>query len=262
MDDMNLDLESLLGEAPKEPSHGKEEQKAPTYNKSNYSGGNNYNNNGGGNNYNRNKQKNSINMYEVEIITEKEISTDTFNKEGRTFAVHTHKCPEDEVKKILVIAKKLIKDGFTFRHDGAADDAVQNLILEVEDATVESYLPYKKFNENIEKPIISNYYELPYSYACNAYGQRFNDLKKGARGIYASKVQNLLGKDCTNPVDFLICYNPSGDESYPEYVKGQKINYEELGSLGFYLKVTDKSGIAVYNIKNKSSLENLIELLK
>lgn len=257
-----MDLDSLLGEQPiVPPSYGKEESEKP---KSNYSSGNNYNNNNGG--YNKNKgnfkKGNGVNMYEVEFIKAKDIDTDAFNKVGRSFAVHAFKPTDDDKKKILIIAKKLIKDGFTYRHDGPADDEVSNLILEIEDATIESYLPYKKFNENIEKPIIVNYFELPYQYAATLYGQRYNDMKPGGRAVFASKVQALLGKECTNPVDFLICYNPTGDEMQPAYEKGKKIDYENLGSLGFYLKIAEKAGIGVYNIKNESSLKNLIELLK
>lgn len=219
-----------------------------------------YNNNNYNNNYNKDKPK--INMYEVDFITSKKIDTDTFEKSGRSFAVHVYEGSEDIEKKILFVATKLVEEGFVFRHNGASDNKLQNKILEIDNIKVESYLPYPKFNENIKKATISNFFELPFKYAAELYGQRYNELKKGARAIYASQLQSLLGKECNNPVDFLLCYSPDGSERHPVYEKGKKIDYTKLGTLGFYLKVTDASGIATYNFKNDSSITSLIKLIK
>lgn len=239
---MNFDeLEKMVGE--------KEKESTPYVKKE-------YNNNG---NY---KKENKINMYEVETIPSKEIDTDIFEKKGRSFAVHLFNAPDDVKKKVMIIANALVEQGFVFRHDGNKEDEVQNSILEIDNIKVESYLPYGKYNDNIQKPIISNFYELPFNYASQLYGQKYNELKKGARAIYASKVQALLGKDCTNPVDFFICYSASGDETYPKYDKNKKIDYTKLGSVGFYLRVTDKSGIATYNFKNDESISSLVKLIK
>lgn len=218
------------------------------------------------NNYNKNnsygKKEDKINMYEVDVIPSKEIDTDIFEKNGRSFAVHTYEITPDAEKKMMIIANALVEQGFVFRHNGNKEDEIQNKILEIDNIKVESYLPYAKFNEDIAKPIISNYYELPFNYAAQLYGQRYNEMKKGARSIYASKVQSLLGKECTNPVDFFLCYSPDGSETTPKFEKGKKYDYSKLGTLGFYLKVTDKSGIATYNFKNDASIASLVKLIK
>jgi len=103
---------------------------------------------------------------------------------------------------------------------------------------------------------LTNPYELPYKYAAHLYGQRYNELKKGAKAVYASKLMAALGEDCNNPVDFLICYSPDGKE----HLNGKdKIDYKKLGSLSFYLKICQSSGIPVYNFKNKESIVNFVE---
>ena len=210
-------------------------------------------------------KKDSVNMYDVEFIEPKDIDTDTFEKKGRSFMVETHNAPEDVVERIIKVASKLISDGFKFRHDGNADDEVQNKILTMcEEKDYESYIPFKKYNENIKKPITPNSFELPYRYAAKIYGPSYNEkLGKGAKAVFASKVHAILGKDSDNPIDFLIAYNINGDETYPPFKKnGPKIDYSKLGNLGFYLKVTDKTNINVYNFKNTDSIKNLIELIK
>ncbi len=209
------------------------------------------------------KKKPSVNMYEVETITSKKIDTDSFDKVGKSFAVHTFEADDETMKKILVVSNILIEQGFVFRHNGRSEDKLQNKILEIDNIKVEHYLPYvKNFNESTTKPIIVNYYELPYNHAAELYGQKYNELKKGAKAIYANQVQTLLGKDCTNPVDMLLCYSPDGSERPPAYEKGKKYDYSKLGSLNFYLRVADVTGISVYNFKNTESIQSLVKLIK
>lgn len=209
------------------------------------------------------KKKPSVNMYEVETITSKKIDTDSFEKVGKSFAVHTFEADEDTIKKIVVVATILAEQGFVFRHNGRTDDKLQNKILDIDNIKVEHYLPYVKgYNENTTKPIIANYYELPFNHAAELYGQKYNELKKGSRAIYANQVQTLLGRDCTNPVDMLLCYSPDGSERPPVYEKGKKYDYTKLGSLNFFLRVTDVSGISVYNFKNSESIQSLVKLIK
>ena len=208
------------------------------------------------------KKKPQVNMYEVDVITSKKIDTDSFEKEGKSFAVHLFDANEDIEKKILFVAGVLIEQGYVFRHNGNANDKLQNKILEIDNVVVESYLPYGKYNENIKKSTIVNYYELPFNYAAQLYGQKYNDLKKGAKAIYASQVQTLLGKECTNPVDMLLCYSPDGSERPPVFEKGKKYDYSKLGTLNFYLRVTDVAGIATYNFNNSESISSLVKLIK
>ena len=248
-----INIDDLLGDdnlTP--PSHGKEEPKQSSYSKPAYNG-----------NYKKNENK--VNMYDVEFIEPKDIDTSIFEKDGKSFMVIAHDAPEEVVEKILKVVKKLHSDGFIFRHDGNATDTVQNKILEIYgDSNVESYIPFKKYNEDIEKPISPNGYEAPFRYASKLYGGSYNEkLSKGAKAVYASKVHALLGKDSNSPIDFLLCYSASGDETYPPYKKGgPKIDYSKLNNTGFYLRVTDATSINVYNFKNSDSIKNLVELIK
>ena len=189
-----INIDDLLGDdnlTP--PSHGKEEPKQSSYSKPSYNG-----------NYKKNENK--VNMYDVEFIEPKDIDTSIFEKDGKSFMVIAHDAPEEVVEKILKVVKKLHSDGFIFRHDGNATDTVQNKILEIYgDSNVESYIPFKKYNEDIEKPISPNGYEAPFRYASKLYGGSYNEkLSKGAKAVYASKVHALLGKDSNNPIDFFI----------------------------------------------------------
>lgn len=212
------------------------------------------------------KKKPTVNMYEVDTITSKKIDTDSFEKVGRSFAVHTFEADEETMKKILVVANILVEQGFVFRHNGRNDDngmdKLQSKILEIDNIKVEHYLPYAKFNKKVDKSVLVNYYELPFNYAAELYGQKFNDLKKGSKALYANTVQTLLGKDCNNPVDMLLCFSPDGSERPPVYEKGKKYDYTKLGSLNFYLRVADVSGISVYNFKNSDSIQSLVKLIK
>lgn len=242
---MSIDFDALMDDV-KKPSYGSDNTESQSHGKKDDS------------------KKDTVNMYDVEFIEPKDIDTDTFEKKGRSFMVETHNAPEDVVEKIIKVSAKLIREGFKFRHDGNAEDEVQNKILTMCEAKdVESFLPFKKYNENIEKPITPNTFELPYKYAAKIYGPAYNEkLSKGAKAVYASKVHAILGKESDNPIDFLICYNVNGDEVYPPYKKnGPKIDYSKLGNLGFYLKVTDKTNINVYNFKNMDSIKNLLELI-
>ena len=261
----SIDIDSLMDDVQK-PSYG--EDAAPKKEATNYNGNNGGNGNYNKGNYNGNykKKEKTTNMFEVEFVEPKDIDTDTFEKNGRSFMVVEHNIPEEVAEKIVKVATKLLQDGFTFRFDGTQkESALQNKILSMcGDKNVECYIPYKKFNENIENGITPNAYELPYRYASKLYGKAFNEkLGKGSKAMHATKIHALLGINSDNPIDFLICYNVNGDEVYPPYKKGgPAIDYTKLGNLGFYLKATDKTNINVYNFKKIDSIKNLIELIK
>ena len=115
-----------------------------------------------------------------------------------------------------------------------------------------------------DEAIETNGYEKPYRIAAKYImgGERFNALGKGIKAINASIVMTMLGAECDNPVDFLICYSPDGREHMPVYNpkgKNEKVDYTKLGSLGNYLKIAKNAGIPVYNFKNKTSLLNFVK---
>lgn len=235
---------------------------------SNYSKPNNYNNNynNGYNNQNNYKNNNyngkskGVNMYEVDFIKSAEIDTDKFSKDGHSFMVHVFEGQEEEPglrEKFEKLVKALSKKGYVYRCDAGSNDEIANSLTTLEDVKVEAYLPFKKFNEDLaDEATLVNKYELPFKYAAGIYGQKFNERKPGARAVFAAKVMAALGKDCDNPVDFLLCYSPSGTEFFDHKVKP---DYSKVGTLSFYIRLAQKAGIPVFNIKNKSSIENLID---
>ena len=199
-----------------------------------------------------------VNMYDVEIVKAMEIDTDKFDKTGHTFMVHVFGGggDTDEVEEqILKVATKLKDKGYIFRCDAPADDTIGNKLASMEGLKKEVYLPFKKFNENLaDSATMTNKYELAYRYAAQIYGKRYNDLKPGARAVYAAKLLAALGIDGDNPVDFLICYSPDGREHLPGRENKERIDYTRLGTLSFYLRLCQQAGIPVYNFKNKDSL--------
>lgn len=210
--------------------------------------------------------KNKVNMYEAEHIKAKEIDIDSFNKKGKTFAVHMFEGNEnvEDVKlKITKIANKLKDLGYVFRCDAGEADELGNTVAGLEGLKTEVYLPYKKFNINLsENAILSNTYELPYRYAATVFGEKYNNIKPGGRAVFASKMMSLLGKEGDNPVDFLLCYSPDGSEYFSGKDSGgnrTKIDFSKVGSLSFYIKACQRAGIPVFNIKNTESLTNFVE---
>ncbi len=208
------------------------------------------------------KSDDKVNMYEVETVKAKDIDTDSFEKSGHTFMVHVFDGDNDITEteeQIIKVATKLKDKGYVLRCESPSDDKIPNKIAKIDGMKVEAYLPFKKFNPDLaDKATLTNKYELPYQYAAQLYGQRYNDLTPGVRAIFAAKIMAALGIDSDNPVDFLICYSPDGREYMPDRNSKEKIDYAKLGSLSFYLKMAQKCGIPVYNFKNKDSLINFV----
>ena len=206
----------------------------------------------------RKKNDGKVNMYETEFVKAKEINTDSFEKEGHTFMVHVFPGDDDvsEVtEQIVKIAAKLKEKGYIYRCDAGSDDVIAKKLVKVEGLKKEVFLPFKKFNEDLaDDAILTNTYELPYRYAAQVYGKRYNDLKPRGKAVYAAKLMCALGEEGTNPADFLICYSPDGREYLPGMEKKEKVDYAKLGTLSFYLRMCQSCGIPVYNFKNKDSL--------
>ena len=205
-------------------------------------------------------KKEKVNMYEMEVIPSKEINTDKFDKIGHTFMVHVFAGDDntEEVEERLIkLAGKLKEKKFVYRCDASENDIIANKIANIEGLKKEVYLPFKKFNIDLaDNATMPNTFELPHNYAAQIYGPRYNDMKPGGRSVYASKVMAMLGVDCDNPIDFLLCYSPDGREGFQAR---ERVDYKLVGTLSFYIKLAQVAGIPVYNLKNKDSLINFIK---
>lgn len=235
----------------------------------NYGGGNN--NYGGNGNYRKPKPK--INMYDVDFIKALPFDTDSFSKEGKTFTVcfvpgdneEENAKAKENIKKIC---KRLGELGFVMRIIFHANDKFENELCEIEGLKREVYLPYGKFNPKYAKEsIIANYYEKPYGHAAEIIGKKFNEsFSKPGKGIMASRAHCMLGKKSDNPVDFVIIYNEEGREFIPDKSnnngggKPERIDFKKLGNSAFYMKVAQKIGAQIFNVKKSESILQLRDL--
>jgi len=184
-----------------------------------------------------------------------------FKKPGKTFMVainnYNTTIPKDTVDEIVKIAKALFSKGWKFRHNGSEDDLIQNAILEIEDANVESYIPWKKFNTKIKNPYLTKATPDAYHIASAGFGKFFKERSNGLRSIFAMAVNTMLGEDCKSPVGLVIAWNEDGAE-----VLDNKPNYKTLGNLAFYLRICEWSNIPVFNVKNEDAVSRIVKTLK
>ena len=239
---MEEDLLDLLGsdEKPFQTSESKTQERKP------YNGGND-----------KPKQEN---YWDKEDIAPVKIDANKFVKTDKTFSVATYtgteKLPSDVKEKIVEIAKVLLTKGYKFRHYGAADDDLQNEIIDIEIGSKETYLPWKKFNANITRPILSLGTGKAYGIALNSH-KVYMKLPPAVRAVLANQVHVMLGKDCTDPLDLLISYTKCGSEHI-----SKNMDYKITGSLTFFLSVCGESNIPVFNLKNEDCIKRISEFLK
>jgi len=193
----------------------------------------------------------------------RKINVNFFNKTGKSFttclflAPRGTKVPDDIKMKFVELTKVLGAKGYTYRHTGDADNAMQNEMLEVNDVKIESYLPWKKFNPDIISPTVYKPLGAAYEIAANSH-RGYTKLPPSVRTILARDVHAMLGKDLNNPVDFLIGYTLDGAEALSG---GKKLDYAVTGNLAFYMKIAEESNIPVFNLKNADAIKRLSVLL-
>lgn len=206
------------------------------------------------------KKQNGVNLWEKTDFKAIKIDVGSLRKTGRSFSVGYHidkdHLPEEVEEKFLEIAKILGAKGYTFRHNGNVDDRLQNAILKIEDLKVESYLPWKKFNIDIKKPVITSPSEKGYGIAFNSH-KVFTKLPPAIRAILANQVHTLLGKECNDPVNLLIGYSSCGSEAIVK-----DMDYKKSGNLTFFLKVCGDANIPVFNLKSDTAIKRLAEFIK
>lgn len=162
---------------------------------------------------------------------------------------------ETTVKMIESVCRSLKSRDYKFRHNNSADDKVANTILKIEGIVTESYLPWGKYNTNIQQPKRGIPSKEAYSIAM-AYHKKFKELPPAIRAILACHVNALLGDDCTDPVNFMLCWTECGSTD-PK----AKFDFKKVGNLPFLLKICEDANIPVFNFKNKDTLTNLKGLL-
>lgn len=190
----------------------------------------------------------------------KTIDVEKFKRTGKSFTVSFHgrdsDIGDDIVNKFVKVANGLVNKGFTFRHYGSAQDKLQNEILGIANISVESYIPWSKYNPKITKPKALYLKEDDYQYAASLHS-KFNSIPAGIRARLANEVRTMLTTDYNNPVDLILIYNISGEETIS---KGTK--FTDLGNTTFSIRLAEKCNIPVYNLKKDDAISRLVEYLK
>lgn len=203
---------------------------------------------------------NKNNLWNKTDFNIKKIDTTKFNKSGSHYAWYGY-YPEDDLtdsfkNMVKVIFNGLNENGYIFRHNQASNNNLINDLINQKDFSFESYLPWKNFNAGIENAIMNYGNEKGYSIAAG-YFKTFGNLPPTIRAVKASMVHSLLGKECDNPVDFILVYTETGDDKFHKDFK-----FAKNGDLAFIIKICKDANIPLFNIKNPQSLKNFKEFMK
>jgi len=185
------------------------------------------------------------------------IDVTKFKRTGKSFTVYAHPendIPEQAYKIMLAVAKIAMSYGYTFRHTGNKDNALHNAILAIENAKTESYLPWKKFNPNIQNPKLPN--SIGYRIAITIHSV-YMKLPAAVRAILAKDVNALLGSNATDPVDFVIAWSDGGDE-----VLKRNADFKKIGNNTFILQTCKRANIPVLNAFNSDFIERTKNIVK
>lgn len=220
-----------------------------------------YNNNSGGNWKNRQQGGNQApSLWNRKDIQPVKVDPSKFQQNRPlTFTIAVPSgltLPEDARKKLMGIATFLCKKGFTYRSGAGDKDMFQMSILNLDGVTSEVYLPWKKFNLEIDNPTMASPEEIAYATAVGLHS-KFYDMKESVRAILAKDVHVILGKRCVVPITMLIVYTPNGEEGITK-----KMEYKGLGSIPFFFKITEAAGIPTFNISKDDAMSRMDMFIK
>ena len=234
---------------------GAMDNKPQTYN--NYD--NNNNNKYGNGGYNKggydNKPK-GPDLYKKTDWKPLDIDVDNLKSGTKTFLVsgfnHKDDIPTEVVDTFVKVASSLFDKGYKLRYNGDNRDPLLVKLAGLENANVEAYLPWKKYNEDITNPIAIKGNEVSYRLATKL-NKKFLELRDVVRAIISSQVMSVLGLDGITPVDFMLIYTPNGAEGL-----GGNVEFKDLGfNIPLYLKIAENANITVFNLKKDNALSRL-----
>ena len=116
----------------------------------------------------------------------------------------------------------------------------------------EIYLPWKNFNKNS-----SSLYTLHPKAAelAASVHPHYKYMKHGAKLLIARNMQQILGANLDDPVEFVICWTKDGCESHETY------NPSKTGGTGSAIALASKCDIPVYNLFNNGRIVAAVEHL-
>jgi len=182
------------------------------------------------------------------------VDKETLLRFNRMFTVVTHGEVPGEISLLIEqISKLLLTKGFTFRYDGNNKDTASTKAYQTCKSRCEIYLPWKGFNKDVTAKL-NKPSEKAYGYASGFHGG-FNKIPSSVRAIVAHNVHVLLGDECNTPVNLFITYTTDGAE-----VKAD-VKYETTGPVSFFITACDALDIPVFNLKNPTAKERIVEFL-
>jgi hypothetical protein len=124
--------------------------------------------------------------------------------------VGSRKTPLDIQEMMFNFARLACDLGWTLRSGGAegADEAFERGVHK--SYRKEIYLPWGAFNNNQSRWVKPS--DEAMERAETLLGpDHWENLSLGGRKLHARNVHQVLGKDCNDPVKFLICWTPRGN---------------------------------------------------
>lgn len=192
-------------------------------------------------------------------LWEDEIEAVKINKENllrfnRMFTIASFgEVPGETIVLIDQLSKSLHSKGFTFRFDGHIRDKASTAGYKACKDRSETYLPWKSFNKEVT-PKLTRPSEKAYGYASGLH-TKFNDLPPTVRAMLARNIHVVMGDECNTPVNLCIIYTADGAETK------QDIKYATTGNMAFFIYACEALDIPVFNLKNDSAKERIVEFL-
>jgi len=151
---------------------------------------------------------------------------------SKTYAgIGSRKTPIDMQEKMTEIAERLSRSNYILNSGGApgADTA-----FELGASRKQIFLPWDGFNgrkENGKDYIVPTYNQS----LIELFHPKFHALRESARKLMSRNSYQVLGRDLTTPVDFVLCWIQDGNPS---------------GGTGQACRIAKHFNIPVFNLKN------------
>jgi len=116
--------------------------------------------------------------------------------------------PPEVLKELNHLAKYYANEGYTLR-SGSADgcDSAFERGCSFVGGKMEIFLPWRGFNGNLS-PLFT---PPPLAYRiAEKYHPAWNNLSPAVKKLMARNSQQILGKDCNQPCEFVLCYTKGG----------------------------------------------------
>ena len=151
--------------------------------------------------------------------------------------------PDDVCKAMANYAGIFESKGLILRTGGAhgADKAFASGVKSKK--MIETYVPWRGFNS------IDTLFDSPTEKALETaerYHKNWRNLKQGAKLLHGRNAHIILGENCDDPVDFVVCWTKDGKDS---------------GGTGLGMRIAKAKKIPVYNLYLQKDVDSLNMLI-